>query len=290
MASKTSRGSRRIAGPFIYEDYRDNHAIWPGTEVALNKFLDGTFKGRNHKKKNARSSNSEDALTWSCFNTLANVSHERRAAALEELWELAFDGLPEPPGLAWSEISTGKTYGKGQHSTEVDLSFEGQSFLIFVEAKLYSPMSQSELDPDTKKNKRDDQIVRKLTIGLHEAKEAHKDFYFILLDIAPCDCLRKLSPRVKLSAAKKKAPGFRGKWVTAYWFSRYKGRRGATLTPLRQLLREKNLDASQASQIADQMGWLTWADVFKVVLRAVIREMAEARYPSFPLTASPPDQ
>jgi hypothetical protein len=43
--------------------------------------------------KNAYSSNSEDALTWSCFDTLTNVSQTRRALALEELWELAYGDM-----------------------------------------------------------------------------------------------------------------------------------------------------------------------------------------------------
>ena len=33
---------------------------------------------------------------------------------------------------------------------------------------------------------------------------------------------------------------------------------------------EEELNANQVVQVAKRMGWLTWADVFKVVLRAVI--------------------
>ena len=68
MASTKTRGHRiKGKGPFIYKDFRDNHVIWPGTEPRLDGFLGQSFKGINHKRKNARSSNSEDALTWSCF-------------------------------------------------------------------------------------------------------------------------------------------------------------------------------------------------------------------------------
>jgi hypothetical protein len=268
MASTKTRGRRRSEGkgPFIYDNFRDNHVIWPGREPQLDEFLGQSFKGIKHKMKNARSSNSEDALTWSCFDTLANVNQRRRVMALEELWELAYCDMDAPDGLEASTIHIGKSYGTGKKTTEVDLSFEGDGFLVLVEAKLYSPMSQADPDNDKPHN----QIARKLTIGLRAAQEKRKDFYFILLDIAPAVCVAQLNPHVRLEEAKKKAPGFGGKWVTSYWFSRYKyGHRGS-LKPLRELLLNEGLNASKVAQVADRMGWLTWADVFKVVLRAVI--------------------
>src|SRR5712664_1681123 len=131
MASTKWRDSRtRGKGPFIYKDFQDNHVIWPGREPNLDKFLRQPFKGIHHKRKNSHSSNSEDALTWSCFDTLANVSQSRRALALEELWELAYGDIAAPDGLDTSTIHIGKTYGTGKEITEVDLSFEGAGFLV----------------------------------------------------------------------------------------------------------------------------------------------------------------
>jgi hypothetical protein len=229
-------------------------------------FLGKSFMGINHKRKNARSSNSEDALTWSCFDTLRNVNPKRLGRALEELWELAYDNMTAPDGLEASTIYIGKSYGSGKKTTEVDLSFEGKGFVVLVEAKLYSPMSQA--DPDNEKPH--NQIARKLTIGLRAAQEMNKDFYFILLDIAPADCLAQLNPRASLDDAKGKVSGFGSKWLTSYWFTRYKcGHRGS-LAPLRELLTKEGLNPGQVGQVAKRMGWLTWADVFKVVLRAVI--------------------
>lgn len=269
MASAKPRGRRiKGKGTFIYRDYRDNHVIWHGREPHLDEFLGQSFKGINHKRKNARSSNSEDALTWSCFDTLKNVSQSRRASALEELWKLAYEDMAAPDGIEASTIHIGKSYGAGKEITEVDLSFEGDGFLVLVEAKLYSPMSQADPDNDKPHN----QIARKLTIGLRASQAMRKDFYFILLDIAPLDCLAQLNPHVSLKEAEKKASGFGGKWLTSYWFSRYKyGHRGS-LKPLRELLLKEglNVGTGQVAQVADRMGWLTWADVFKVVLRAVI--------------------
>jgi hypothetical protein len=241
VSAKTRGGRNRGKGPFIYRELRDNHVIWPGREPYLDEFLGQTFKGVNHKRKNAHSSNSEDALTWSCFDTLRNVvSQTRRTLALEELWELAYGNLPAPDGLGASTIHIGKCYGTTEEITEVDLSLEGGGFLVLVEAKLYSPMSQA--DPDNGK-KPHNQIERKLRIGLRAAQVMRKDFYFILLDIAPAECLAKLNPGVSLEDAKRKASGFGGKWLTSYWFSRYKyGHRGS-LKPLRNLLSEAELAA-----------------------------------------------
>jgi hypothetical protein len=75
MASTKTRGRRGVngRGPFSYADRQDNHVIWPGRERDLAEFLGQSFKGMNHKRKNAHSSNSEDALTWSCFATLRAV-------------------------------------------------------------------------------------------------------------------------------------------------------------------------------------------------------------------------
>jgi hypothetical protein len=260
MASKQTRGHRKPAGkgPFRYKKWQDNYAIWPGREPQLSEFLRQSFKGTNHKVRNSISSHSEDALTWSCFDTLRNLNEGRRGMALAELWELAYDDMDAPEGFTASELHIGKSYGIGRETTEVDLSFEGGGFLVLVEAKLYSPISQAD---DTKPH---NQIARKLTIGLRAAQAMQKEFYFILLDIAPAACLSQINPGASLQEAKEKASGFGGKWLTSYWFSRYK-----KLSPLRDLLSKEGLNAD-VSLMASRMGWLTWADVFKVVLRAVI--------------------
>jgi hypothetical protein len=165
MDSIKSRGTRRLKGrgAFIYGNFRDAHVIWPGTDRDLDEFVGQSYKGMHHKRKNACSSNSEDALTWSCFRTLKSVSQERRALALQELWELVYGDMAQPEGFEASTIYIGKTYGEGKHTTEVDLSFEGDKFLVFVEAKLYSPMSQANDD------RTENQIECKLTIGLRAA-------------------------------------------------------------------------------------------------------------------------
>jgi len=248
----------------IYDDCRGNVVVWPGQETALQKFVNQTYGGRRHKLVHTKSSHSEDALTWSCFDTLNCLTGALRTRALAHLWALAFDERPAPQGFLDGKILIGKKYGQRGEETEVDASVEGAGVLVFIEAKLYSPMSMADADNGKPHN----QIVRKLRVGIKEAKRSGIEFFFILLDIAPKKMLRALRPRVKLAeACRKGGRGFASKWQTAYWFSRYKGR-GGSVTPLRKEL--KDIPGADAANVARNMGWLTWADVYKVVLRATI--------------------
>lgn len=268
MGGTAGKGSRdpHGKGPFRYIDPADNHVIWPHREQALRSFIQQAYGGMQHKIRNARSSNSEDALTWSCFDTLAQVPYMARRQALTDIWELAFGDRDTPEGVLSGEIHIGKSYGKDE-STEVDASIEGAGALLFIEAKLYSPMSAA----DPAKRKPHNQIERKLRVGLREAADHERRFYFILLEIAPLEKLRELNAGASLAQATKPgATGFLGKWVTAYWFARYKyGSRGRH-TPLQKLLADAGFPEMRARDVAKDMGWLTWGDVFKSVLRAAI--------------------
>jgi hypothetical protein len=219
-----------------------------------------------HKIRNAHSSNSEDALTWSCFDLLRQVASSTRRDAVRDIWELAFASADAPEGVLSGTIHIGKRYGE-QESTEVDASIEGPGALVFIEAKLYSPMSQA----DASKRKPHNQIERKLRVGLREASRTGSTFYFVLLDIAPPEMLSALKPRASLEEAMVPAAGgFGAKWLTAYWFARYKhGARGSR-APLQKLLRDLEMRDVDAADVAERMGWLTWADLFKCVLRAAI--------------------
>ena len=123
--------TRKKSGALIYADNKRNHVIWPGREPELKKFLDSTYKGMSHKQKNAKSSNSEDALTWSCFDVLGQVRGALREKALRELWEDSFGSDPKVPvpkafkNADKVEIRVGKTYSNDAGDTEVDASFEG---------------------------------------------------------------------------------------------------------------------------------------------------------------------
>ena len=123
----------------IYDGYQRNHVILPGREKALESFLKQDYKGMQHKLKNAVSSNSEDALTWSCFDVLANLPGLDKVAALDEILEDSFQGKSplsfQLRGIENSdiEIHVGKTY-RGittNESTEVDASIEAPGILVF---------------------------------------------------------------------------------------------------------------------------------------------------------------
>ena len=236
----------------IYKTYLRNHAVYPEREKALHTFLNATLdrngKQEKHKLRHCCSSNSEDALTWSCFDVLRQQPHENMVQALNEIMEDAFDGKVDFvfENEQDIEIHIGKNYfaRAGKEDTELDVSIETADKLIFIEAKLYSKIS---LPDDTTPY---DQIIRKLRVGLDVAKRENKKFYFIFLDIAPMDKI--------LQYGKEKA-------VSAEHFKQYKEYSNA--------LAGKLIDNTYESleKVSENMGWLTWASLFKTVLRAVIK-------------------
>jgi hypothetical protein len=263
-AERPSSLRSRNTGALVYHDYKDNFVIWPGTEAEVEHFVNQTYGGQRHKLRHTRSSNSEDALTWSCFGTLNCLPAPHKANALATIWALAFDHRTPPAGLLEGHIYIGKKYGERREETEVDASIEGNGLLVFIEAKLYSPMSLA----DTANGKPHDQLARKLRVGVKEMLDSGREFFFIVLDIAPMEILRTLEPGASLNDAKTESRGgFPRKWLTAYWFARYKSARGAD-SSLSEVF--KDMPGVNVGSIAKNMGWLTWVDVYKAVLRAVI--------------------
>ena len=233
-----------------YKTYLRNHVAYPGSEKALHAFLNASIdqngKNEKHKLKHAFSSNSEDALTWSCFDVLRRQSPESIVQALDEIMEDAYNGKANFSFANEQnvKIEIGKEYiADNKEYTEVDASIETDDKLIFIEAKLYGKISL----PD--KDKPHDQIVRKLRIGIDVAKRENKEFYFIFLDIAPMDDILQYG---------------KGKSINAEYFKQYKEHS--------DLLAEKLIDNTYdcLEKVSENMGWLTWACLFKTVLRATI--------------------
>jgi hypothetical protein len=254
----------------IYETYQRNHVILPGREQALETFLKKDYKGMNHKWKNGFSSNSEDALTWSCFDIISQLPFAKKIKALDEILEDSFQDkkcnfrfIDNGYNESDIEIFIGKEYHGTSinEDTEVDSSIELPDKIIFFEAKLYSSISLA----DESKNKPHDQIARKLRVGLDYAKHVKKDFYFIFLDIAPASELLKFA---KEKSKEKALDSSKGKWKSAWWFNYYKKGRNKSLKPLTDSLAGVNYDSVES--VADNMGWLTWADLFKIVMRGKI--------------------
>ena len=222
-----------------------------------------------HKLRNAVSSNSEDALTWSCFDVLANLPSLDKAAALDEILEDSFHG--DSPLSFRSrhltnkdiEIYVGKSYTgiSTKESTEVDASIEAPGILAFIEAKLYSSVSPASLP-----EKPHDQIARKLRVGLDSIQNGDRDFFFVFLDVAPVKemFLRK----TKSEAMETSGGGYKDKWRSAWLFDYYKQGRNNSLRPLAKAL--EGIDAPPVELVAKHMGWLTWADLFKCTMRAAL--------------------
>ncbi|MDR2533170.1 MAG: hypothetical protein LBC81_00060 [Tannerellaceae bacterium] len=240
-----------------YSTYHRNHVIIPGREGALYNFLDATLNRngirQKHKWQHAVSSNSEDALTWSCFDVLRNQPEEKIKVALDEIFEDAYGDFKEearPAKFSFAgerniEIHIGKNYYATSvgEDTEVDVSIETTGKLIFIEAKLYSKISL----PD--EHTPYDQIIRKIRIGLDVANASSKEFYFIFLDIAPINYLVNLD---------------KDKSISAKHFKKYKendNELGECLT---------DIPHNDVKKIQVNMGWLAWASLFKTVLRSHI--------------------
>ena len=234
-----------------YNSYLRNHVVYPGREKALYDFLDTTLdrngKKKKHKWYHCCFSNSEDALTWSCFDVLRQQPREKIVQALNEIMEDAFEGKADVlfENEQDIEIHIGKTYfaDAAEENTELDTSIETADILIFIEAKLYSKISL----PDNTTPY--DQIIRKLRVGLDVAKRENKKFYFIFLDIAPMDKILHYGIE---------------KSISAECFKQYKEQSDT----LAGMLFDHTYESLE--KVSENMGWLTWANLFKTVLRAVI--------------------
>jgi len=255
----------------IYKDYKRNHVILPGREKNLEAFLKQDYGGMQHKWKNGFNSNSEDALTWSCFDILSNLPLDKKLKTLDEIMEDAYQGQ-HPFSFKQAklhneqiQIHIGKQYtgATTNECTEVDASIELPGKLLFIEAKLYSSVSLA--DPPKKSH---DQIARKLRIGLDSPLGDTREFYFIFLDIAPYDMLNQ--GKSKSEALSLKQKGFNAKYKSAWLFKYYKFGRNNSMKPLKTAL--NGIDTPQIETIANNMGWLTWSDLYKCLLRGLVTD------------------
>lgn len=255
-----------------YSDNKRNHVIIPGRENELDKFLNSKFKGINHKLKNSFSSNSEDALTWSCFDIISQLPNSKKVEALDEIIEHSFCGNDMNQTRPFSfinetdiKVEIGKIY-KGnsiKEETELDASIKTKNKLIFFEAKLYSSIS---LKDDTN-NKPCDQIAKKIRVGLDYASKEKLEFFFVFLDIAPRNELYKFSNEKKSKGNAMQLPT--KKWKSVWWFNRYKNGWRGNLSPLENITNDISTSQS-AKSISENMGWLTWFDLFKITMRGMI--------------------
>ena len=112
-----------------------------------------------------------------------------------------------------------------------------------------------------------DQIAKKIRVGLDYSSKKNKEFYFIFLDIAPRDMLYKFSNEKK---SKENATELtQKKWKSVWWFNRYKKGWKGNLKPLENIISDISTSQSVKS-VSENMGWLTWFDLFKITMRGMI--------------------
>lgn len=252
----------------IYEDFKRNHVILPGRDNMLEEFLKQDYKGMQHKWKNGFNSQSEDALTWSCFDVLSNLPLKKKIFALNRIFEDSYQDrniLKIEESQNQIKIHVGKQYtgSSTNESTEVDASIELPGKLVFIEAKLYSSVSTA--SPPSKPH---DQIARKLRIGLDSPLNDSREFYFIFLDIAPVDKL--YMHKSKEEALAQSSGDFKDKWRSAWIYKYYKHGRNNSLRPLAEAL--EGINAPSVESVSKNMGWLSWSDLFKTVLQGSVSE------------------
>ena len=113
-----------------------------------------------------------------------------------------------------------------------------------------------------------DQIARKLRVGLDSPLNDTREFFFIFLDLVPLDKLTKRKNKSEALAPARK--GFEDKWKSAWLFNYYKHGRNNSLSPLRKAL--EGIDTPPIKSVANNMGLLTWGDLFKNILRGMVSE------------------
>src|SRR5690606_22049063 len=107
-----------------------------------------------------------------------------------------------------------------------------------------------------------DQIIRKLRVGLDVAKRENKQFFFIFLDIAPEDKILKYGEE---------------KAASAQYFKQYKNfeHYKKDSDTFAEMLIPNTFE--NIRKVSENMGWLTWASLFKIVLRSIINETKTAK-------------
>ena len=274
-----------------------NHVVVSGSKEELKKFLEKTYHGLGtHKLRHKQNSHSEDALTWSCFDVLRNLPQQQMVIALNEIMEDAFDGKPDFEFKEHDDIKIeiGKKY-VGQltkEESEIDVSIEiPNKLLVFIEAKLYGSISMPKDNSpcNQKNNSRCDQIAKKLRVGV-DCREG-RTFYFIFLDLAPWYHLylhkeKKVAKKPSNDPDKFFKKPYLQKWSSAWWFDYYKKGRNNSKQPLKNVLNgeidgekvleslgnDEQLDAL-VEEVSQNMGWLTWSDLYKTVLRGLVTSM-----------------
>ena len=156
---------------FLFDDFRDN--------LIIDRYDVGFLAMRGSKTDSMRSENSEDALTWNVFRSLAQVDP---AFWLPRIFRHGFggelDGSARSIGVRlWQRVQPPpalQPYQRDEGESEIDVLIETEQLVWFIEAKFRSDVSER-----TTNNPDRDQVIRNLDVGSWYA--GVRDFYFSLL-------------------------------------------------------------------------------------------------------------
>ncbi len=160
------------SGVRIASSYRDN--------LIIDRYHPDLAAMGGKKRDRLRSENSEDALTWNVFRSLAQIDPDLWLPGLRQR------AFPESPEAQPSHVVTVNLWKKVQPppalrlhqgdegESEIDVIIETESSVWFIEAKF-----KSDISTRTTSNETRDQIVRNLDVGSWFA--GVRDFYFALL-------------------------------------------------------------------------------------------------------------
>ena len=203
----------------------DPSAAFPILDEALLLSLPKANKAQDLERMYT-SPNSEDWVTWNMMRALSRapgsewwpgvVAAARADAGPSERWD-PLAGVPTvelwrtvapPPAyeaasrermatshdLAWQERATNPRQVEGH--TEVDLVFDGDDYLVFVEAKLHSDISPgTTYDPDR------NQIVRNIDCLIEQAGDREPFFWMLVHDREPAWTYVQLVDKYRRSPA-----------------------------------------------------------------------------------------
>lgn len=171
-ATRAPRSTMSKTGVRVYDDWREN--------LIIDCYHPDLAAMRGSKRESLRSENSEDALTWNVFKSLAQVDP---AVWLPLLSKRTFRGsqVAAPAQIAtvhlWKTVDPPlslRLHQRDEGPSEIDVIIETERSVWFIEAKF-----KSDISVGTTNNPTRDQVVRNLDVGSWYA--GVREFYFALL-------------------------------------------------------------------------------------------------------------
>lgn len=122
---------------------------------------------------------SEDILTANVFGVIKNLDHSVWFSSfLCETLDVQIDDkeFEDLKFYFWKRYSSPKEYKKKEGLSEIDVTLELDSTVVFIEAKYRSGLATG-----TTYDEKRDQIVRNLDVGLSYSQKVKKRFFFLLI-------------------------------------------------------------------------------------------------------------